>query len=174
MMGRKKRKHKRTGSICNIVGIGLIIFMIALYSLLVLPGIFGYQMYHVITGSMEPSIPVGSLIYVSGTKPENIEEDDVIAFYSSLEDGGIITHRVVMNNVVSGTFNTKGDANEGEDPTPVSYDNYIGKIDFTIPQMGKVLTIMSSLYGKIAGVCIILAGAVLSIIGTRQKDEEDE
>lgn len=171
-MGRKKRKHKKTGSICNVIGIGMIIAMIALYSLLVLPGIFGYQMYNVITGSMEPSIPVGSLIYVSVMEPEGIKEKDVIAFYSSVEDGSIITHRVVMNNVVSGTFNTKGDANDGEDPTPVDYDNFIGKVELTIPRMGKVLTVMSSLYGKIAGVCIILAGALLSIIGTRQRDEE--
>ena len=32
---------------------------------------------------------------------------------------------------------------------------------------------MSSLYGKIAGVCIILAGALLSIMGTRQDDREE-
>lgn len=171
-MGRTKRKHKRAGSICNIVGIGMIVAMIILYSLLVLPGIFGYQMYNVITGSMEPSIPVGSLIYVSDAEPEGIKEEDVIAFYSSVEDGSIITHRVVMNNVVSGTFNTRGDANDSQDPTPVDYDNYIGKVELTIPYMGKVLTVMSSMYGKLAGVCIILAGAVLSILGTRQKDEE--
>lgn len=172
-MGRKKRKHKKTSSIFNIAGTGMIAGMIALYSLLVLPGIFGYQMYNVITGSMEPSIPVGGLIYVHVTEPEEIKEKDVIAFYSSVEDGSIITHRVVANNVVSRTFNTKGDANDGEDPTPVDYDNFIGKVELTLPHMGKVLTVMSSLYGKIAGVCIILAGAVLSIIGTRRKDEEE-
>ena len=118
-MGRRKRKHRSAGSICNMAGTGLIIIMIALCSLLVLPGIFGYQMYNVITGSMEPSIPVGSLIYVNVMGPEEIREKDVIAFYSSVEEGSIITHRVVMNNVVSGTFNTKGDANDGDDPVPV-------------------------------------------------------
>lgn len=172
-MGRRRKKDKKAGSILNFVGIGMIVGMIALYSLLVLPGMFGYQMYNVITGSMEPSIPVGSLIYVNVTEPEEIKEKDVIAFYSSVEDGSIITHRVVVNNVVSGTFNTKGDANDGEDPTPVDYDNFIGRVELTLPHMGKVLTVMSSLYGKAAGVCIILAGAVLSIIGTRRKDEEE-
>ena len=172
-MGRRKRKHRSAGSICNMAGTGLIIIMIALCSLLVLPGIFGYQMYNVITGSMEPSIPVGSLIYVNVMGPEEIREKDVIAFYSSVEDGSIITHRVVMNNVVLGTFNTKGDANDGDDPVPVEYANFIGKVELTIPYMGKVLTVMSSLYGKIAGVCIILAGALLSIMGTRQDDREE-
>lgn len=117
-MGRRKKrrtKHRRNGSILGTIGTGMIVIVIALCSLLVLPGLFGFQMYNVITGSMEPSIPVGSLIYVNVTEPEDIKEKDVIAFYSSLEDGGIITHRVVANNVVSGTFNTKGDANDGED-----------------------------------------------------------
>lgn len=74
--------------------------------------------------------------------------------------------------MVSGTFNTKGDANDGEDPTPVAYDNFIGKVVLTLPRMGKVLTVVSSLYGKIAGVCIILAGAILSMMGTRQREKE--
>ena len=63
----------------------MILVVIALCSLLVLPGIFGYHMYHVLSGSMEPEMPVGSLIYVHEEKPEDIEEQDIIAFYSSLE-----------------------------------------------------------------------------------------
>ena len=97
----------------------MIVVVIILCSLLVLPGIFGFHMYHVLSGSMEPAVRVGSLIYVYEGQPEDIVEKDIIAFYSSLEDGGIITHRVLMNNVVSGTFQTKGDANDEADPTPV-------------------------------------------------------
>lgn len=50
----------------------------------------------------------------------------------------------------------------------------LGKVGLVIPGMEKVLTVMSSLYGKIAGICVILAGALLSIIGTRGKDGEDD
>lgn len=149
----------------------MIVIVILLCSLLVLPGVFGFHMFHVISGSMEPTIKVGSLIYVHEGQPEEIEEDDIIAFYSSVEDGSIITHRAVKNNVVSGTFTTKGDANDGEDPTPVPYDNYIGKVVLTIPYVGKVLTIMTSFHGKIAAACIILLGALLNLIGSRQKEE---
>ena len=97
---------------------------------------------------MEPEIKVGSLIYVREGEPEEIEEKDVIAFFSSVEEGSIITHRVVKNNVVSGTFTTKGDANSSEDPTPVSYDNFIGKVVFKIPYLGKALAILTSFYGR--------------------------
>lgn len=165
--------RKKSGKICSIAGTMLIILVIVLCSLLVLPGIFGYHMYHVLSGSMEPKMPVGSLIYVQEGAPEDVEEEDVIAFYSSLEDTGIITHRVVENNIVSGTFKTKGDANEKEDPMPVSYDNYIGEVIFTIPWLGKVLTCMTSLYGKIAAACVVLLGAVLNVVGGRLREKGD-
>ncbi|MCI8993478.1 MAG: signal peptidase I [Eubacterium sp.] len=163
-----KKSKSKAGKIISTVGIALIVIVIALCSLMVLPKVFGYQAYHVLSGSMEPEMPVGSLVYVQKGNPEEVKEDDVIAFYSSLEDGGIITHRVTKNNVVSGTFQTKGDANEKEDPLPVSYDNYIGTAAATIPHMGKILTVMSSMYGKIAAVCVILLGVALNVIGSFQ------
>lgn len=166
----RKRKSKRI-RICSILGTSLIVIVIILCSLLVLPGAFGYHMYNVISGSMEPAIPVGSLIYVHSGNPEEIVEGDIIAFYGAAEDSGIITHRVVKNNIVSGSFRTKGDANDGEDPMPAAYENYIGKVITSIPYMGKVLTIMTSLYGKIAAACAVLLGAVLNLIGSRREEE---
>ncbi len=151
----------------------MILVVIALCSLLVLPGIFGYHMYHVLSGSMEPEMPVGSLIYVHEEKPEDIEEQDIIAFYSSLEESGIITHRVVKNNIVSGTFITKGDANDKEDPVLIPYDNFIGRVIKTVPYVGKVLTCMTSMYGKIAAASIVVLGVVLNLAGSRQIKEDE-
>lgn len=168
-MGKRKGKKRKTNvfaKICSMTGTAMIVIVILLCSLLVLPGVFGFHMYNVLSGSMEPSIPVGSLLYVQGGRPEDVVENDVIAFYSSPEEGGIITHRVVKNNVVSGTFRTKGDANEKEDPTPVPYENYIGRVALSIPHIGKLLTTMTSLYGKIAAACIVVLGLVLNLIGT--------
>lgn len=168
MKKRRRTEKNSVGRILSITGTGMIILVIILCSLLVLPGIVGFHMYHVLSGSMEPAVRVGSLIYVYEEQPEDVSEKDIIAFYSSLEDSGIITHRVVMNNVVSGTFQTKGDANEEADPTPVPYDNYIGEVKLTIPYMGKLLAVMTSLYGKIAAACVVALGIVLNLIGSRQ------
>jgi len=161
--------RKKYGKICSAVGTILILIVILLCSLLVLPELFGYHMYHVLSGSMEPKMPVGSLIYVQEGAPEEAEAEDIIAFYSSLEDAGIITHRVVENNIVSGTFKTKGDANDKEDPLPTAYDAYIGKVIWIVPWMGKVLTCMTSVYGKIAAACVVVLGAALNFMGGRQK-----
>lgn len=134
----------------------------------------GFHMYNVLSGSMEPTVPVGSLLYVRAGEPGDVEEEDIIAFYGSLEDSGIITHRVVKNNLVSGTFITKGDANEKEDPEPVFYDNFIGKVTLSVPYMGRVLTIMTSMEGKIAAACVVGIGVVLNLIGGRLKERGED
>lgn len=169
----KARGRSRGGRVCGAVGTVLIVLVILLCSLLVFPGMVGFHMYNVLSGSMEPAIPVGSLLYVRSGEPGDVEEDDVIAFYGALEDSGIITHRVVKNNVVSGTFITKGDANEKEDPEPAAYDQYIGKVVLSVPYIGRVLTIMTSLEGKIAAACVVGIGVVLNLIGGRLGKENE-
>ncbi|MEZ3485314.1 MAG: signal peptidase I [Lachnospiraceae bacterium] len=171
--GPVRRQRRSTGGrVCSAAGILLIVAVILLCSLLVLPGMIGFHMYNVLSGSMEPAIPVGSLLYVRSGEPEDVKEKDIIAFYGSLEDSGIITHRVVKNNVVSGTFTTKGDANEKEDPTPVPYDNYIGRVALSLPYAGSVLTMMTSLEGKIAAACVVGLGLLLNVIGGRLGNRE--
>lgn len=155
---RRNRQDSKckAGRVCSIIGILMIVAVIILCSLLVLPEMIGFHMYHVISGSMEPTIKVGSLLYVREENVEEIKEEDIIAFYSSVEEGSIITHRVVKNNIVSGAFRTKGDANDTEDPTPVPYENFIGKVVLTIPYIGQLLTVMTSFYGKIAAAAFIV------------------
>ena len=167
---KKKIKNKKKGSVLSVIGILMITAVIILCSMLVLPGIFGYHMYNVISGSMEPAVKVGSLIYVRADEPAKIKENDIIAFYSSAEDGGIITHRVIENNAVAGRFRTKGDANDTEDLTPIEYENSIGRVSLVVPYMGELFTVMSSSYGKIAAACVTFLGALLSVFGSGKKD----
>lgn len=164
---KKQSGRNKIGKLISITGTGMILFVIILCSLLVFPGIAGFHMYHVLSGSMEPAMPVGSLIYVREGKPEDAVDGDIIAFYGSLEDSGIITHRVVENNIVSGIFHTKGDANAEEDPMPVSYDNYIGRVEKIIPRLGAVLTAMTSVHGKAAAAGFVGLGLILNLIGSR-------
>lgn len=170
-MTEKRENGKKTGSrlgrFLSLTGTVLILAVIALCLLLILPGAFGFSMYDVISGSMEPEMPVGSLIYVEKGAPEDVKEGDVIAFYGTLGDSGVITHRVTENQAVSGRFRTKGDANEEEDPLPVSYDAYIGRVVFSVPHLGRWLAYLTSRYGKIAAGCVILLGTVLNLAGFR-------
>ncbi len=156
----------KTTKICNITGGLLLILVILLCIPLTIPRLFGCEIYHVISGSMEPAIPTGSVVYVKEIEASDLQKDDVIAYYSSDENGAIITHRIVQNRVVSGEFITKGDANEKEDLTPVTYDRLIGKVVLSIPFLGRVLTMISGTSGKIFVACLIVLASFLT---TRNK-----
>lgn len=143
---------------------------------LTVPRVFGYQLYTVVSGSMEPAIPVGSLLYIQSAQPENMVPDDVIAFYGGRDSTAVITHRVVENREFMGEFITKGDANEKEDMEPVSYDNFIGKVQLAIPAAGKAAQVFSDTPGKIAAaglivLAVFLHGAAWKLEGGEDRDE---
>ena len=80
--------------------------------------------YVVLSGSMEPAIPVHSVCFVNENIPfAQITPGEVISF--RMEGGMLVTHRV--SAVQDGRCTTKGDANSIEDAVPVTADNYIGK-----------------------------------------------
>ena len=119
--------------------------------------LFKIKPYVVMTGSMEPAIPVSSICFVNETVPaDSIKTGDVIAFRSGEM---LVTHRVTAIN--EGRFTTKGDANDTEDAAPVTAENYIGKTVLTIPKAGIVIRFLHTIWGKItAGAVIVLLIAV--------------
>lgn len=111
--------------------------------LLVCLRIFGFKMFTVTSGSMEPNYPVGSLLYTTPVDPETLEKGDVITFMNN--ETTVVTHRieeVVRETSTNGTetlkFRTKGDANSVADGKLVHYKNVVGKPVVMIPYLGYV------------------------------------
>ena len=117
----------------------------------------GLTPFAVLSGSMEPSYHVGSLIYVKKEAPENIRVGDPVTFVLN-EDLLVATHRVIEIDEANQHFYTKGDANEAPDAMPVHFNNLLGKPVFSIPKLGHV----SSLLGTKKG--MLLAGSLAAII----------
>lgn len=164
---------KKVASICSIIGTVLLIILIIGCLPLTIPKAFGYQMYTVISGSMEPALPVGSLVYVKYQEPESIEKKDIIAFYGSNESSSIITHRVVYNKKLSGEFVTKGDANKEKDMNPISYNQYMGKVVLMIPVIGGVAQTLTTGSGKIVLFSFIGLILLLEIFGNILQKRHD-
>ena len=164
-MNTRKTKKSPVAAVCSALGTALLILLIVICLPLTVPKAFHYHVYTVISGSMEPAIPVGSLVYVQPGAPEDAETDDVIAFHSSMDTGAIITHRVIKNDIVTGQIHTKGDANEKEDLYPVGYDYYMGKVVYSVPVLGRVLAFFVTFHGKIAAGSLIGLAILLQIIG---------
>ncbi|MCW4049487.1 MAG: signal peptidase I [Candidatus Bathyarchaeota archaeon] len=94
----------------------------------------------VTTGSMEPILSVGDMIYVKGVAPADIEVGDIITFKPPKDyiSGTLITHRVVeifydSNQVY---FKTKGDNNPSVDPWIVTPDLIIGRQTAALKGLG--------------------------------------
>lgn len=149
--------------------IGTIILIVAIVACLGLtvPRFAGIDQYVVVSGSMEPEIPVGSMVYSAQTDPSTLEAGDVIVFNTDEADGTPVTHRVVENHVADGEVITKGDANEQNDLSPVVYANILGKLVLHIPVLGFVAAPLGTLPGKIAMGCVIIAAYILTVIGGR-------
>lgn len=153
--------HKFLFSFFSFLGNVIIVLVAAVALLLITPRFFQMELFNVVSGSMEPAIPVGSLIGVKYENPAEIEDQDIIAFY---HQNSIVTHRVIENDVQKQEFITKGDANDQKDMNGISYSHFIGKVVFTIPIMGFVAAMLSTLQGKIylmllAGVGILFKAA---------------
>ena len=105
------------------------------YLLIASPMVAGYRPVVVLSGSMEPTYHVGSVIYYKQADFADINVGDAITFRAG--ENSMVTHRVSQKSELSGTFTTKGDANLTEDPAPVPYENVIGKVlKFSIPMAG--------------------------------------
>lgn len=165
-MDRKRKKKSPVAVLCSALGTVLLIILVALCLPLTVPRVLSYDIYTVVSGSMEPAIPTGSLVYIEDAQPEDIEEGDVIAFYGARDSAAVITHRVVENNTLMGQFTTKGDANEKADVNPVDYDNFIGKVVLSIPWLGNAAQLFTSSQGKAAAGGVIIAALLLHVIGS--------
>ncbi len=163
----QNRKKQIAAKVCSVIGTLLLLVTILVCIPLTLPRLAGYQIYHVISGSMEPAIPVESVVYVKDVAPADIQKKDVIAFHSVLGEEAIITHRVVSNNRVAGEIVTKGDANAKEDMEPVPYENVLGKVALTVPVLGKILATLATIQGKTAVGSVILLALLLHIAAGR-------
>lgn len=110
----------------------LVLFMLALAtSFLPLPG--NFKAFVVQSGSMEPTVKTGSLVFVKPSKTYAI--GDII----NIKDGkSSITHRVVSKKIENGieVFETKGDANEEADAQLVPQDRIFGKMFWGLPYIG--------------------------------------
>lgn len=161
----EKRSRKRPlAAAVRILGTLLLILVLAACIPLTVPRFFGCQIYSVVSGSMEPSIPVGSLVYIKAVAPEDVQEGDVAAFYGAVDSASIITHRVVENRTFMGELITKGDANQEADINPVSYEQFIGRVEHSFPRLGALAELFTSHVGKIAAGGLIGAAVLLHLL----------
>ena len=156
---------------------GLVVLMAAL--VIVVPIVGSATPLTVLTSSMEPTLPPGTLIIVKPLDTADIAIGDVITYQIESGKPDLITHRIAGitdSSDGSRTFTLKGDNNDVADGLPVLPVQVVGKLWYSIPWIGNVSVFVNGsgrswlIFGA-AIALFIYAGFMLtsSIMSTRRK-----
>ena len=159
----EKRGGKFFPALCSTLGTLMLTAVILSALPLALPRLLGYNAYSVVSGSMEPALPVGSVVYVESAGVSQIRAGDIIAFD---DEGTVVTHRVIESRPQEGAFITKGDANQSLDIKPTPYWKLIGRVKLCVPLLGRVLSLYAVPEGKLALGTFALSGLLLRVLGS--------
>ena len=79
------------------------------------------------------------------------------------DEGNPVLEEVSLDEPVY-YFQTKGDANDAVDGTPVHYKNVVGTPVFSIPYLGYLSSWLQTRQGMIMGICIALVLVILTFL----------
>ncbi|MCU1423433.1 MAG: peptidase [Microbacteriaceae bacterium] len=136
----------------------------------VVPRVAGGTALTVLTRSMEPGLPPGTLIVIRPVPIDDIRVGQVVTYQLSPGEPAVVSHRVVSRSTDTlgrTTFVTRGDNNDLPDAAPVSSAQVRGVLWYSIPLLGWVNTAMGSAGGRwlIPAVAVLLflyAGVMLA------------
>ena len=148
-------------SFCKCAAITICAALAFLTVLLVLPGLFHIYPMIVQSGSMEPSYPEGSIIYVKKADADKFLEGDTVTFYLPDEET-LVTHGIVRVDEEKKELHTQGDANAREDGIVTPFERVFGAPFLCIPYMGYLAGYLSSAVGKAGILLLVVAVCILS------------
>jgi signal peptidase I len=153
------------GKLIKIAKIGVL--SLAALAVLALLGlslpIDGRRAFSVQTGSMEPAVKAGSLVFVNRIPAADIAAGDVITYINPKNTKQTITHRVLeVRKQPNGPrrFVTQGDANSNPD-LPISESRVVGKVDAVVPYAGRAV---DTLWHPIGLAFLIYVPALIVVI----------
>lgn len=154
--------------IFNILGVVLLIVLLAVVIVMFnarisgeAPNVFGYQIFRVSSGSMEPELMVGDVILVKSVEPDEIHKGDTVTYKGEEGDfrDKFITHKVIEEPVQENgvyVFQTQG-IYVGALPDPLwDEEQLIGKFVCKIPYINEVYNFFLKPYGLVTFILIII------------------
>ena len=155
-----------------IVGVGVLVIWFGLTLA------FGTQnpFYVVASGSMIPELEIYDVLIVQGHEPfEDLEIGDIIVFNRPSDHNRVIVHRVV--SIIDDdpkTLRTQGDANPASIPGtdfPITEEEYIGKVVYTLPQVGYVTQLLKPPINYVI-IVVVIGIMVVKQITKRKKEKK--
>ncbi len=148
--------------------------------LVVAPRVTGGAALTVLSGSMSPTIPTGSVVLIRPVEDVlALRPGDVITYQNSPTERSLTTHRVVrfQPDTDPPSYITKGDANRGEDIDPVPVGAIRGEVVTHVPYLGRIADQLGGPraryhLGLAIGVLVIATQAHRLIRALRETDDE--
>lgn len=110
----------------------IIYILLIIYLLIFVPSLWGQKPLVVISGSMEPTLKVGGVLYYEKINIDELDEGDILVYQAN---DHIISHRIV--DIIEDDFITKGDKNNSVDNYLVNSNQVLGKgTNWSIPYIG--------------------------------------
>lgn len=123
-----------------------------------------YRVFTVLSGSMEPTIPVGAEVLDWPARAGGVREGDVITFQPPGRPAGTyVTHRVVGIDRTAAVpqLHTRGDANGAEDPWTLPANQSRLRVVVSVPLLGYAVNALASPVGRLLLIAVVAAFAVL-------------
>lgn len=145
--------------IIKILAVIIIVTIAGLTFLTLDPESGVYKALVVISNSMEPTAPAGSMIFIK--KTESIQKNDIVTFRMGLDSKSLTTHRVVEIKEVKGNtmYQTKGDAVKEPDIELVPAERVTGKMIFSIPLIGYPVAFAKTQMGVV--MLVVIPAAII-------------
>lgn len=159
-----------------IIDVILAIIITVCITLYVSFNFLGYDMYVVLSGSMEPTINIDDLVITKPVEIENVVEGDIITYLDT--NDVYVTHRVVGISKENGVSLTmQGDNNNTIDAVQVTKDNIKGLYLTHISNGGSILAFLQSPFGIVAmigiPVSLLLIWGLITYMFTDNDDKDD-
>lgn len=137
------------------------------------PDFMGYKPFIILSGSMEPDIMTGDMVFVKETGGASLKEGDVIAYRSG---EAVVTHRIIKVTQEEGQtrYITQGDANNTADQTPVRPEDVEGIYCRRIAGAGNLAMYMQTTTGMIVFiVCPLILLILWDVVRRRLLDKKE-
>lgn len=162
------RQHSLVHYLAVSLSASVLVLLLAVAAAVIgVPALVGGTAMTVLTQSMEPRLPPGTLVVIRPTPVDDIRVGDVITYQIRSGDAAVVSHRVVSKTYVDGelTFITKGDNNDANDPEPVRTVQIRGALWYSIPMLGWVNNVLHG-PNRVVVVAVVAGGLFVYAIAT--------
>ena len=145
----------RARQVATASAVGVCVFLLAFWVLIRLAPMTGHELITITGGSMEPAIPIGSMVAISPVEPATIAVGDIVTVRAG--NGVLVTHRVarILDDTSGRRFELRGDANTGPDASLVRAPALVGRVVLAIPVLGSLRSVLADPAGLAAAAVLV-------------------